>query len=570
MISYLQLRSRDKTGVPLFIGVDFESNYTSISKGVDLPPSALTMGHVNDPKYLEDVGEMVANELKSLGINMIFGPVLDTPENVNGFYDTTMANRFFSNNPNMTYILASYYLKGLLENDLIVIAKHFPGYCDLKKNPHRDVPVFTGNPNVIDKNIEIYRLLKDKYSGVMTANYYIDKEKITPLMLDNQLRKMLGRDYEIDNEMSLSLEDKIVITDDFSNMEIIEKYMEGEGYDYLDVAIQAYNAGHDIILYSHFGENGSIGNFDIDDFEKVYCGLVNHIKNDPNAEKNFRQKLYRVLKLKVNYMENYSEKESKFNYPIPILDEMSIKNDKYLSNSDLIKQTIKDAAVAINFDEKVEIQGKKNSLVGCDTEIIKNGISSYVKEISEIKVKMYYSTNNDLKSEVSEIKRMYSESDIVVFICTSKDQATMLEHLYVAGVVNADNTIILNHLNPNVLCDDILKDIPVFSTMSNIKESYSVDLMLLDGKSDWNNEFRINMGANKSINDVLLVKFDIQPASGISKGDIFNTAEEIKTNRQLSIEEKKGMYSEKEIGSLRDENERIKKELKKAKIYQLY
>ncbi|MDA3780030.1 MAG: hypothetical protein PF487_07435, partial [Bacteroidales bacterium] len=109
-------------------------------RGIELAPSALTMGHVDDLDLIKELGVMVGNQLSKIGINMILGPVLDTPVSVSGRYNTTLANRYFSSNIDVTFAIASHYISGLVQGNLLVIAKHFPGYCDINENPHRGEP----------------------------------------------------------------------------------------------------------------------------------------------------------------------------------------------------------------------------------------------------------------------------------------------------------------------------------------------------------------------------------------------------------------------------------------------
>ncbi len=551
MINYLQYQAiHTDTGVPLLTCVDFESNYSSISKGVNLPPSALTMGHANNVEYLEAVGKMVGNELSGIGINMILGPVLDTPENVNGQYDVTLSNRYFTNRPDMTYVIASHYLKGLREGNLMVIAKHFPGYCDLSGNPHTDVPEFSGNIDTITKNIEIYKKLNALYDGVMSANYYLkDSYFDEPIMLNPDLKMYLGRNNNTSNKLKqedeLDLTNKLVITDDLSNMEIVEKYMDTKGCSYSEVAIKAFTAGHDVLLFSHMGKYGNIGKFCIDDFRDVVKDMTEYIKSNKSAERQFRESLYRILSLKNKYDGKVSTSYPEFKKPWQVIKNKNIVeyfnsfSKDYGGNEELIIKLIEDGAVLINEKNNICIENNEVIIIGTNTEKIINGIKGLTQNIESIEVKRHYSSFAEINKVVNNIKEKINDKNKLIFIVEGKDHATILESLYLNKIITKENVIILNHHNPTIFNNNILKEITVFNTMSTIKESYEVDkIFLVDNHRVWNSKFRINIGVNKSYNDVLQYDFKIEPSEGGETIAIFSTNNEQKLNAELKKENK--------------------------------
>lgn len=552
MINYLQSKAiKSKLGIPLFTCVDFESNYSSINKGIKLPPSALTMGHTNNTTYVKDTGIMVGNELTTIGINMLFGPVLDTPENVNGEYDDTLVNRYFTNRPDMTTSIASYYINGLIESGIMVVAKHFPGYCDLGKNPHSGIPIFSGNSKTIQKNITIYKNLKNSLTGIMSANYYIEKLSTEiPLMLHNTFPDFLVYNDDLCNNgfnvTETDLSNKIIITDDLSNMQIVENYKKKNDYTYSDIAIQAFNAGHDMILFSHFGEDGSIKNFELEDFKKIIKDMTCHIKSNKKAEKQFRNSLYKILSCKNKYDGRLNQSYPDFKKawtkgPYKNIQDhvdISFLNKKYKSNSDLVFKMIEDGSVLLNQNNQISINGSRVLIIGSKPHMIKDGISGLVKSVDCLDIATYYESKNELNEvitkTISDIKSKSTDIDLIIFIVESVDHGTIIETLYLEKLINEDNTIILNHTIPTVLSNEILKKIKIFNTMSRITESYEVDKVFLTKPKNWNDEFRINLGYNKSINDVLQIDFKINPCELKDNLPIFMTHNEEKFNEQLN------------------------------------
>lgn len=126
--------SRQAVGpfVPLFVAVNHEGNgapYTAISNATTPLPSAMALGATWKPEYAATVGEIVGQELRALGINMLLGPTLDTPDT------TTLPNsglgvRAFGSEPFWVGQMGLRYIQGVhtgSAGQVAVIAKHFPG-----------------------------------------------------------------------------------------------------------------------------------------------------------------------------------------------------------------------------------------------------------------------------------------------------------------------------------------------------------------------------------------------------------------------------------------------------------
>jgi beta-glucosidase-like glycosyl hydrolase len=552
MINHLQRKSLDsKSSLPLFIAVDFESQYSSIrnDRGVELAPSALTMGHVDDLDLITELGLMVGNQLSKIGINMILGPVLDTPESISGIYNTTLANRYFSSNIDVTFAIASHYISGLVQGNLLVIAKHFPGYCDINENPHQGEPSFIGNKNIIENNKKIYENLSEYFNGIMTANYYYDKvSEDIPWFLSLDFKKEVRN-----SEDKLGLNDKIVMTDDLSNMKILESYKDKNDYDYSKIAIKAFNSGHDILLYSHLGNKGSLGKFKKEDFINVVNDLEEYIAENEMAEEQFRQSLYRILLLKQKYhlAKGYTEDHSLFAQAWQtekygnISDEISINqyNKDYTNNSNLIKDILLDGTVLINSNNNIKIENKDVVVVGKKPNKIIEGIINNVRSVHEIEVPLSFSSLDQLYKYCDDID-LSNEESVIIFIVESKDHSTIIERLHNTGKVSQKNTIVLNHFNPIIFDEKILNKFTVLNTMSMLDLSYEIDKEFLLGKVFEKSKFRINIGENNSFSDVTNRDYNLKPGIPINTKSLLLSEREIKLIKQNKQVTKEYGYSE--------------------------
>jgi len=114
---------------PLFVSVDAEGGYINRLKekyGFVNIPSAEQMGK-GTVEETRNQADILGKELKELGFNMDFAPVVDVnvnPENpVIGYLE-----RSFSSDPEKVYEHASSFIGGLHDNNIIPAIKHFPGH----------------------------------------------------------------------------------------------------------------------------------------------------------------------------------------------------------------------------------------------------------------------------------------------------------------------------------------------------------------------------------------------------------------------------------------------------------
>src|SRR5699024_4039115 len=67
-----------KTGLPLFLAMEQAGvDANTVSKGRTISPSQATIGRANNRLYTTQMAEIVAKELRGIGVNMNFAPVLN-------------------------------------------------------------------------------------------------------------------------------------------------------------------------------------------------------------------------------------------------------------------------------------------------------------------------------------------------------------------------------------------------------------------------------------------------------------------------------------------------------------
>jgi beta-N-acetylhexosaminidase len=93
------------------------------------------------------VGAAMAVELRSLGVNLDFAPVLDVDSNP---ANPVIGPRAFATTPEEVAAAGTAFVAGLQEGGILACAKHFPGHGDASADSHHDLPV-------IDVGLDVLR-----------------------------------------------------------------------------------------------------------------------------------------------------------------------------------------------------------------------------------------------------------------------------------------------------------------------------------------------------------------------------------------------------------------------------
>lgn len=224
--------AQEMAPIPLFVGADMENG---LSCGTPTP-SAMALGAIGCEKTAYKWAHITALEARDLGINFVFGPVVDianVPEN-------PLTNiRCLHSDVDEIIRLGSAIVRGYQENGLQVSVKHFPGTGLSKVDGHIE-PIYVeySREELSKKDLRIYRELYNSVGlgGVMsshTAIPEIDGEKIATLSKPIiSLLKETGFNG-------------ILITDSLS-MKGVKSQLGIK-----DIIGQAMAAGHDIILIDY-------------------------------------------------------------------------------------------------------------------------------------------------------------------------------------------------------------------------------------------------------------------------------------------------------------------------------
>ena len=152
-------------------------------------PYDMTMGAVTNDELIRKGAAIMAKQLKRLGVQVSFGPVSDIntqPQN------PIIGMRSFGESRDLVTSKCLAYMKGLQENGIIAVAKHFPGHGDTKADSHSSLPLLPYDRQRLD-NVELYpfkKLSQAGIGGIMTAHMRVpslDPTGTGPSSLSNKV-----------------------------------------------------------------------------------------------------------------------------------------------------------------------------------------------------------------------------------------------------------------------------------------------------------------------------------------------------------------------------------------------
>lgn len=213
MINYFQKIS----GVPLMVVTDGEWGLGMRLSGIEKFPYQLTLGALNDDSLIYKMGETVAGQFKRAGVNINLAPVADLNNNPK---NPVINFRSFGEDPAKAASKSLMYMKGLQDNGVIPVAKHFPGHGDTETDSHLDLPVIRHTRERLD-SVELLpfrKLIDAGITAIMPGHIslpLIDSVENQPATISYNVLTELLR-----NELSFSG----LVLSDAMNMQGITRY----------------------------------------------------------------------------------------------------------------------------------------------------------------------------------------------------------------------------------------------------------------------------------------------------------------------------------------------------------
>ena len=181
---------------PLLVAVDQEGGRVQrFRDGFTRLPCAARLGslyeHDSDGgcSAAHQAGLVMASELKAVGVDLSFAPVLDV-----GQVDSdVIGDRSFHHRPETVTALGRAFIDGMHKAGMSATGKHFPGHGGVSADSHQCLPHDNRTLDAVeDCDLKPYLALRDVLDAVMTAHVQFDAiDPDTPTYSSFWLRRML-------------------------------------------------------------------------------------------------------------------------------------------------------------------------------------------------------------------------------------------------------------------------------------------------------------------------------------------------------------------------------------------
>lgn len=223
--------------IPLLISIDGEWGLGMRLDSTVSFPKQMMLGAAADPNLVYQIAADIAKQLRRMGIQMNFAPVVDVNNNPQ---NPVISTRSFGEDRNMVAQFGLEYMKGLQYNGILACAKHFPGHGDTDADSHFALPKINHPYHRLD-SLEFYpfkELINNSVDAVMIAHL-----RVPTLEKDSTLASSFSTSV-IKGVLGDSLKFKGLIFTDALNMKGASNLRNPVELNYL-----AYKAGNDFLLY---------------------------------------------------------------------------------------------------------------------------------------------------------------------------------------------------------------------------------------------------------------------------------------------------------------------------------
>ena len=231
----LMNRFQQMSALPLLIGQDCEWGLSMHLYDMIRFPHNMTLGAIQDPALLYELGKQIGKQCKAIGIHINFAPVVDINNNPK---NPVINDRSFGDDKQMVSDYGTLIMKGMQDAGILACAKHFPGHGDTTIDSHVALPtIFKSKKQLLENELYPFKKLID--AGVAAImNGHLQIPALDPTGLPASLSETI-----VSNILKKELGFKgLVITDGLGMKALTENYEPGY------IELYALCAGNDIIL----------------------------------------------------------------------------------------------------------------------------------------------------------------------------------------------------------------------------------------------------------------------------------------------------------------------------------
>ena len=221
---------------PLLICVDAEWGLGMRLSDAYSFPRQMMMGAISNDSLIYKMAEAIATQCKKMGIHVNFAPCVDVNSNPK---NPVIGARSFGENPEIVAQKSLQYVKGMQNNGVIAVAKHFPGHGNTDVDSHLDLPVLKQSKKELAScDLLPYKtMITGGVKGIMAAHLQVEayeQMENCPSSLSKNIVTNLLR-----NELKYN---GLIFSDGLDMKAVTKHYKNG------DAELTALQAGVDVLL----------------------------------------------------------------------------------------------------------------------------------------------------------------------------------------------------------------------------------------------------------------------------------------------------------------------------------
>lgn len=234
LIASCATEAQASQSLPILVCVDQEGGRVArFGTPVLQLPSMRRLAAGADPRLTRDAAAVLGRQLRAIGINLDFAPVLDVDTNP---HNPVIGDRAFGSTPDVVIEQGLAFAEGLHAGGVLSCGKHFPGHGDTDLDSHLGLPRLRhGHARLNTVELRPFRAAAKRIPAIMTAHVVFETldpsmpATMSSLVLDDLLRREIGFEGA-------------VFSDDLEMKAITERYPIEEA------GLLAIEAGCDLLL----------------------------------------------------------------------------------------------------------------------------------------------------------------------------------------------------------------------------------------------------------------------------------------------------------------------------------
>ena len=412
-------------GLPLLTATDQEGGWVRHIKDVtSLTPGNMAIGASGLAYDAYRSGELIAEELRMMGVNMNLAPTVDVYTNPEAH---VIGPRAFSDNPQQSGLLGAAFYRGHQAQGVIATGKHFPGHGAAAGDSHLLLPTVDISMNELwERDLLPFRMLiKEGIPALLSGHLSFPHiaDNATPASFSYYFNQTILREQLEFNG--------IIVTDDLYMYGAVD-YGQQYGEDIAGLVVRALRSGSDMVMLSKTPDfNG-----------EIWHTLLSTYQNDAEFRETVNTSVIRIIRLKLQYLHNPDVR-------VPLQPDPSGLHAS-MPSEDTRQFFLEQAARSVTLlgDRLLPLDSNSRTLlVGHNAAFFRVGYE-FLPQAAEYRFQnryFYFSNSRDREA----VRQMAPYYDQIIFALSDPNSAQVLEELG----EHRDKIIVFSLLSPIYLMD---------------------------------------------------------------------------------------------------------------------